>query len=787
MKIIQRIIIFGLSTFLLANCQTKKEEVFIKTEGPEVVNFKVLPFELPDVKLLDGPFKHATELNKQYLLNYEPDRLMARFRDEADLEPKAEQYGGWEGETLAGHTLGHYLSACALMYQTSGEKVFLDRVNHIVAELDTCQQADKDGYMGAFPDGKKVFTEEIAKGEIRSQGFDLNGLWAPIYTMHKVMAGLRDAYHLCGNEKALVIESKFTNWLGTIVKDLNEEQIQNMLNCEHGGVNETLADLYADTGEKKYLDLANVFYHKSILDPLAEEKDILPGKHGNTQIPKLIGLARTYELTGNAKDKNAADFFWETVVKHHSYVTGGHGNHEYFGPADTLRNRLSDGTTETCNVYNMLKLSRHLFEWEASAEVADYYERALFNQILSSQHPRDGRVIYNMSLEMGGYKVYQDPEWFTCCIGTGMENHSKYAANIYYHNHEELYVSQFIASELNWAKKGVKVTQETTYPEGKDITLNFEVEKPVYFTLKIRQPYWLVTEDLKVMVNGEEFTATKTAGSFYAIKKTWKTGDKVEISMPFRLRLETMPDDSDRVAVMYGPLVLAGDLGEIEDPKAHDLDFVPVIMTEDRNPENWLKPVEGKPNTFVSTQVGNPRDVTFKPFYKTSGRRYSVYFDLFTQEKWAKYQADYQAELERKKKLEEMTFDFFQPGEMQPERDHNFQGDSTEVIEFDGRKARHANRSGWFSFDMTTMKGQPMALVIEYWGGFTGSKTFDILVDGQKIVTENISGKKDGSYIDVQYDIPDDLTVSKDKITIRFQPHEGHRAGPIFAARMIKR
>jgi DUF1680 family protein len=418
MKLLAKPTILALIFALILGACTKKSET-ITTGGPEVVVFKALPFQLKDVKLLDGPFKHATELNIKSLLNYEPDRLLSKFRSEAGLNPKAKPYAGWEAMTIAGHSLGHYLSACALMYQSTGDQRFLDRVNYMVAELDTCQQAG-DGYIGAFSNGKKILLDEIAKGNIRAQGFDLNGIWSLFYTVHKMMAGLCDAYELCDNQKALEVNTRFADWLFPVLSGLTDEQLQKMLHCEFGGMNESLAELYAQTGNEKYMKMSRMFYHKSILDPLSEGIDILPGKHANTQIPKLIGLARSYELTGDSTDRKTAEFFWETVVKHHSYVTGGNCNHEYFGPPDTLRNQLSDETTETCNVYNMLKLSEHLFEWEASPEVADFYERALFNHILSSQHPETGRVIYNLSLEMGGSKFYQDPEDFTCCVGSGM-------------------------------------------------------------------------------------------------------------------------------------------------------------------------------------------------------------------------------------------------------------------------------------------------------------------------------------------------------------------------------
>ena len=776
MKSINKITIIILVLFL--GCKSSKIQ-----ETPLI---RVNKFDLKNITLLDGPFKHATELNAKSLLNYEVDRLLAKFRSEAGLEPKAEHYHGWEDNTIAGHSLGHYLSACALMYRSTGEKVFLEKVNYIVDELEICQTAHGDGYLGAFPNGKKILKDEVSKGDIRSQGFDLNGIWVPYYNLHKTMAGLRDAYRLCNNNKALLVEQKLADWIERIVAPLNDGQIQKMLDCEHGGINEVLVDLYYDTGRKKYLDLSWKFHHKVILDSLANGKDILPGIHGNTQIPKLIGLARRYELTGNKQDYKAATFFWDRVVNHHSYVTGGHGNHEYFGQPDSLKNRLSSGTTETCNVYNMLKLSSHLFQWKPDAKIADYYERALFNQILSSQHPDDGRVIYNLSLEMGGHKIYQDPYWFTCCVGTGMENHSKYGNNIFYYNDHEIYISQFIAAELDWPEKDIKIRQITKFPEEESTVLKFDMKAPKKLTVKIRYPYW-AKNGIIVKVNEKSVSFDAEPSSFIAINRIWENGDKIKVFFPFTLRLESMPDDRNRVAIMYGPLVMAGDLGAVQDSNSYDPNFVPVLITEKRDPDNWLNTTSGKNNFYLVDGIGNPRSFNLKPFYKTHDRRYSVYWDIFNQKEWLKHQREYTAEIEKQKKLEEMTYDFFQPGEMQQERDHNFKGEKVEIYELQNRKSRVANRKGWFSFDMRVMKGVSMTLVVEYWGGYTGDKTFDILVNDNKIATQNISSIKDGSFLNKYYDIPDALTVSENYITIKFMPQIGHRAGPIFSARTIKR
>jgi len=752
---------------------------------PDVVQSKVHLFPISDVKLQDGPFLHAAKLDEKILLEYEPDRFLSKFRKEAGLKPRAEHYGGWEDNTIAGHSLGHYMTAISLMYQTTGNEEFRKRANYIVDELWECQEADGHGYIGAFPDGKKILEEQVAKGNIRAQGFDLNGIWVPYYTEHKVMDGLFNIYWTFGNEKALQLNIRFADWLATIVKDLNDEQIQKMLQCEHGGINESLAELYAQTGEKKYLDLAGVFYHKAILDPLSEGKDIFPGKHANTQIPKFVGLARRYELTGNEKDKRTAEFAWDRLVHHHTYVAGGNGNHEYLGEPDALNDRLSDATTENCNVNNLLKLSEHLFCWSTNPDIADYSERALFNQILSSQNPENGRVIYNQSLDMGGFKDFQDPYWFTCCIGTGMENHAKYSRGIYFHNEKELYVNQFIASVLNWKEKGIQVIQSTKYPVEQGTTLTIVCKKKTQLALNIRYPYW-AQKGMTVTINGKPFAVNGKPSSFVTIDRKWKNGDKVAVSIPFSLRLETMPDNKTRVAVMYGPMVMGGDLGPQDDPKATDPMYVPVFMTKDTNPANWLTPVEGKPNTFRTTNIGKPIDVTLVPFYTLADRRYSVYWDTYDENEWKALQATYEADRKQKLELEQNTIDVFRMGEMQPERDHQFEDNNATNGEFKNRKYREVERGGWMTFNMKTNNNQPFALVFEYWGGYSGSKTFDILVEDSVIATENVSAISKAKFVNKTYQVPAQLVKDKESIRVKVLPHEGHRGGPVYTVRTVK-
>lgn len=743
-------------------------------------------FELSDVRLLDGPFKHAQDLDAAYLLKLEPDRFLAWFRKEAGLTPRAAVYGGWESQGVAGHCLGHYLSACSLMYQSTSDPRFRARVDYIINDLAECQRANGNGYLAAIPKGKEIFAQ-VARGEISSKGFDLNGGWVPWYTMHKLMAGLRDSYLLCKNNLALAVWRALADWTIDTTRNLTDEQWQRMLACEHGGMNETLADLYAITRQPKYLDLSEKFYHHAVLDALAAQRDELNGKHANTQIPKLIGLARLYELTGDPADRAAARFFWDRVVFHHSYVTGGHCIGEHFGPPDTLNDRLGPTTTETCNVYNMLKLTRHVFEWTTDPAAADFYERALYNHILSSQHPTDGRVIYNLSLEMGGTKEYQTQfDSFTCCVGTGMENHAKYASDIYYHDKTGLYVNLFIPSELDWKEQKLKLRQETRFPDEETTRFTVACAKPVRFTLHLRHPYW-ATSGVSVTVNGDPIVTTSTPSSWIEIKRKWSNGDRVELNLPMTLRLESMPDNPNRVAVLYGPIVLAGDLGNVDDPAAKNPDFVPVLLTGGRPPSDWLKPVENQPCVFRTENTGKPHDVTLHPFFRVHDRRYTVYWDIFTPAQWEAKEAAYKTELAVRRELEARTIDVMAIGEMQPERDHNLQGDKTSAGDAMGRKWRHATDGGWFSFEMKVLPDQTNHLAVTYWGSDGGgNREFDILVDGEKIATQTLERNNPDKFFDLVYSIPETLTRGKTKVTVKFQAHPNKWAGGVFGARVLK-
>ena len=581
------------------------------------VDIRAYAFNVSDVKLLPGPFTEAMDANVNYLLKIEADRLLADFRTHAGLKAKGEKYGGWESSGLAGHTLGHYLSALSLHYASTGDAEFLTRANYIVDELDECQKARKTGYIGAIPNEDSLWLS-VSQGDIRSRGFDLNGAWSPWYTVHKIMGGLLDAYLYTNNQKALKVNEGIADWSGDITKNLSDSLFQKMLITEYGGMNDALVNTYAITGNKSYLDLSYRFYDKIILDPLAQNIDVLPGKHSNTQIPKIIGGARRYQLTGDKKDKAIADFFWETVTKHHSYATGGNSNYEYLGEPDKLNHKLTDNTTETCNTYNMLKLTRELFVINPSAELMDYYEKALYNHILASQNHNTGMVTYFVSLRMGGKKEYSDEfNSFTCCVGTGMENHVKYGENIYYRGKDgSLYVNLFIPSVLNWKEKNILIKQETGLPLTNKTTYTISAKKPTKFALRIRKPHW--AENVQISINGTLQTVIADEEGYIVLNRKWMNDDIIEFITPLHVYTESMPDNANRRAMFYGPVLLAGILGEKE-PEPSE---VPVFVTTETDANKWLKPATNQPVVFQTLNTVPSKDVQLIPFNRTVDEHY---------------------------------------------------------------------------------------------------------------------------------------------------------------------
>jgi hypothetical protein len=600
-----------------------------RDEAKPPASFPAEPFPLRQVRLLDGPFRDAMSRDARYLLSLDADRLLHNFRVNAGLPSSAAPYGGWENPSceLRGHAVGHFLSACSLMYASTGDARFKERVDTLVSGLAECQSAlaanaSHPGYLSAFPES---FIDRVENRK---------PVWAPWYTLHKIMAGLLDACELCGNTQALQVLTNMAGWVKSRVDPLPVEKMQASLNTEFGGMNEVLANLYALTGNPGHLRLAEAFNQQKLFDPLARGEDRLDGLHANTQIPKMIGAARQYELTGDPRDRRIARFFWEQVALHRSYVIGGHSDREHFFPVTDFARHLSPETCETCNTYNMLKLTRHIFQWQPDAVAMDFYERALYNHILASQDPDQGMFVYLMSLKPGHFKTYSTPEnSFWCCVGTGMENHAKYGDTIYFRGDNSLFVNLFIPSELSWPEEHLLVRQETKFPETDTTRLTFQAEKPLPLALKVRWPAW--SENFSLRVNGKKQTISGAPGSYVAIDREWRDGDRVEIRLSMKLRSEPLPGATNIVAVLYGPIVLAGELGANGMPGQYAKDQLDLVKVPDPqvpafigDPESFLKRIKPThtPLVFQTKRLGRPNDVTLVPFYKVNRQRYSVYW-----------------------------------------------------------------------------------------------------------------------------------------------------------------
>ncbi len=716
--------------------------------NPVKIPFAATPLPLTAVRLTGGPLKKAQELGCANLLKLDLDRVMYRFRERAGLTPKAaDGYGGWEGpgRQLTGHIAGHYLSALSYMYAATGDTQFKDRATYLVNEYKEVQDKHGDGYIGALMgnlpagaavvdgkvdingksygtytppaggrggqpavDGKPLF-EMIALGTINAGtrsitnlgagGFDLNGMWSPWYVQHKLMSGLRDAYRLTGNHAALDIAVKHAAWIESIVGGLNPRQLQLMLTIEFGGMNESLADLYADTGDARWLKLSERFHHDYVVNPLAQGNDILNNKHGNTTIPKLLGELVRYVHAGNPPDGDAAKFFWDAVVYHHSFATGGHGYDESFGPADKLSGEV-DGTVkpngdtrtcESCNVYNMVKLTRLLFALQPDAKFAEFHERALLNHVLASINFNDGQVCYMVPIGRGVTHEYQGTSQ-TCCCGTGLENHALHGYGLYYTSADKLWVNLYAPSTAEWKETGVSFETQVIPGDADLATLKFTSGSANEFTLALRRPSW-AGDGFTLKVNGTPIKDLPQAGTYAEIKRLWKSGDTVELSLPKTLSKEPLPDNANRVALKWGPYVLGADysvLSAAERARAADAaataansvggaaggaatpaaasapasatgrggrgrgnggppaKYPVFVVNADAPVSSWLKRVPASepaqpdattdlPVVFHATGVaGTNNEVDFKPFYQLSGRRYGIYQDIFTPEEWAR-------------------------------------------------------------------------------------------------------------------------------------------------------
>ena len=758
-------------------------------------------FPLSDVRLLAGPFQEAVKANRAYLLAHSPDRLLAPFLREAGLAPKAPPYGNWESMGLEGHTAGHYLSALSLMI-ASGDDADGElgrRLDYMLDELDTVQRTNGDGYLGGVTDGK-TFWKKVGEGEVRL----VRERWVPWYNLHKTFAGLRDAHVVAGRAKARDLLVRFGDWCDRLTGALTDARMQEMNGVEYGGMNEALADIHAITGDPKYLVAARRFNHRSLFEPLMNRRDPLTGIHANTQIPKIVGMERIAALDHDHALHAGAEFFWETVAKNRSVAFGGNSVSEHFNDPKNFTGMIEHREgPETCNTYNMLKLTEELFTAAPRADYADYYERALYNHILASINPARPGYVYFTPLRPAHYRVYSQPEQaFWCCVGTGMENPGKYGEFIYARGDDALYVNLFIPSELTVADLGLVLRQQTRFPDEERTRLSLKLKKTATFTLRLRHPAWIAAGDFAVTVNGRRAPLESTPSSYADIRRKWKNGDTVEIALPMRTTVERLPDGSDWVAIKHGPILLASPAGAKDMPGLYaddsrmgqvasgpliPLDQVPVVLAaDDELPRHVVADPAAGPLSFRLVDVAEPSvpgGLPLEPFFRLHDQRYQMYWRLTTRRDLEERRGRLAAIERAKAARESATIDSVAIGEQQPEVEHDLKGEGMAVGVHQGRRWRHG---AWIEYTLDPRGAKEADLAVTYSGDDRG-REFDILVDGRVIATQRLTGEKPGRFVEKRHRLPADLlqAAGARRITVRFQAKQW-LAGGLYDVRLLK-
>ncbi len=763
-------------------------------------------FPLSDVQLLDGPFKHAQDLNIHVLLEYDIDRLIAPFCKEAGLPGKAKLYPNWEG--LDGHVGGHYLSALAMNYASTGNTECKKRMEYMISELKDCQEAnDKNhpdwgkGYVGGAPNSKQIWST-LRKGDFAAY----RAAWVPWYNVHKLYSGLRDAWLYAGNEDAKNIFLKFCDWGIYITSELTDQQMQQMLDTEHGGMNETFADAYQMTGNEKYRIAAKRFSHRTLLEAMAAGNDNLDNKHANTQVPKAVGFQRIAELSHDEEYAKAGSFFWETVTGKRSLAFGGNSRREFFPSVASSPDFVNDVEgPETCNSYNMMKLTEDLFRVNPQAKYADYYERTMYNHILSTQHPEHGGYVYFTPARPQHYRVYSAPnEAMWCCVGSGMENHGKYSQFIYTHQNDSLFLNLFVASELNWREKGIKLVQETQFPNEEISRLKI-TEGAAKFKLMVRYPSWVKERALKIIVNGKPVGFDAKPSSYVAVERNWKKGDEIQILLPMHNSVEKMPNVPNYVAIMHGPILLGSKTGtvDLKGLVANDsrwghiaggeklpVDKAPIIIENSMDDiAVKLTPVKDKPMTFTASGLSlvNPINIELEPFYGIHDSRYMIYWMWLTESKYKNYLDSLAIVENERMELQKRTIDFVAPGEQQPEADHQMEKLKSNTGNFQDEFWRDARNEGYFSYNMATNSEPGLSLIVRYWGAEWGNRKFDIFIDNEKLVTEdNTSRWNQSKFQNLKYEIPDSMVKNKNQIRVKFQALPGNTAGAVYYIRLVR-
>ena len=757
-------------------------------------------FELTRVRLLDGPFKQIQELHRTGLVGQlEPDKLLFRFRRNAGLPQPAGVtggYGGWDDGFIAGHYGGHYLSAAARMYAATGDTSFREKAAYMVQVMAECQVKLGGGYLSAFPATKFDRLEATP----RAASVDY-------YTIHKIMAGLVDVARYCENPQAFQVAAKMSDYFAARMARLKPDQIEAMLRTDYtgnpvnefGGMAEALAELYllarnqGDAKADRHLRLAAVFNRDWLIEPLLQGQDQLNGLHGNTHIAQACGLARYALAASDDRTGQAAEVFWKLVVQKHSFVNSGNSFQEKLRApgievTGTGNSALSPLTAESCNTHNMLKLARSLFERAPAGAYADYCEQALYNHILASIAPDHGKVTYFMPLRPGDFRVHIDSPY--CCLGTGIENAARFGEAIYFHRGNNLWVNLYIPSMLDWNEQGMKIRLDTHYPETGNIRLTLEMSHPLEATFNFRIPAWL--EGLaEARVNGIKVSTQPSPDTFLPITRKWNGGDTVELELPLTLRVRPSTDDPATLSFFYGPVLLAGKLGragmpasDIGDNMAHSGDPawpVPAFESETPNkPAMDIKPDANEPMSFTARMVNpvdrQPVSVTLAPLYQVHHQRYAVYWKVLTPSQLKLLSA----QLAQERASRKTSF----IGDAEAEADRGLQSERSSTGTHQGRRWRDANNGGWFSYRLPVNATNDVNLVCTYWGGETGNRVFDVLVEGTRIATQTLDQNKPGEFIEVSYRIPKELILGKQFATIRFQAHRGAQAGGVFDLRL---
>lgn len=765
-------------------------------------------FPLGDITLLDGPLKHARDLNVQVLLKYDCDRMLAPYRKEAGLQPRKPSYPNWDG--LDGHVGGHYLTALAINAATGNEEC-RKRMEYMISELQLVLDANNQrheawchNYIGGVPNSAKMWTA-FSKGDFGPYF----GTWAPFYNIHKMYAGLRDAWLYCGNEQAKNLFLKFCDWAVDITRDLNDEQMERMLGNEHGGMNEVLADAYAITGEQKYMDCARRFSHKMLLVPLENGKDCLDNMHANTQIPKVIGYQRIAELALDMQYHNASEYFWEIVTRQRSLAFGGNSRREHFPTKENCIDYINDiDGPESCNTYNMLKLTEDLNRVKPNGMYGDFYETAMFNHILSAQHPQHGGYVYFTPARPRHYRNYSAPNkamW--CCVGTGMEDHGKYGQFVWTHDkgvkaeNDALYVNLFVASELNWKDRKMVIRQQTAFPYAETSVVEVAKGKGT-FILKVRKPSWC--DDFTVKGVGFDADSYEENG-FVCIKRKWKKGDQVKISMPMHAYIKPMVNVPQYVAIMYGPIMLgmktgkedmrsliADDsrFGQYAGGKKLALDKAPILLPKHLDDiAKDLKPIPGKPLHFkLATHMENAIEGELQPFFEIHDSRYMMYWLALGENDYKAYMQKLADEEKARQALENRTVDKVSPGEQQPETDHRMETDNSDKGNTEGVFFRDAKDGHYFSYLMQTKGETDLSLQLKFWGQDEWrTSEFDIYIDDRLLTSVNNSHRwRTTQFKTVDYAIPSELVKDKKEVRVKFVAHKGKQVGQIYGVRLVK-